>query len=128
MTWTTTDDLLDGFPFHTEGDREFGLPSIRFAGGKVLGVDGDMMPAGNSIRPLLAMSGGTSFVIEPGEGLYGNIYNSQGFAGVWDLEHSSAILTGIPEPATWAMMIIGFGLIGGALRRRRTMIAAAKLA
>lgn len=26
---------------------------------------------------------------------------------------------GVPEPASWAMMIGGFGLIGGALRRRR---------
>jgi hypothetical protein len=26
----------------------------------------------------------------------------------------------IPEPATWAMMIAGFGLIGGAMRRRRS--------
>jgi membrane-associated phospholipid phosphatase len=25
----------------------------------------------------------------------------------------------VPEPATWAMMIIGFGAVGGALRRRR---------
>lgn len=27
-------------------------------------------------------------------------------------------MTGTPEPATWAMMVIGFGAIGGALRRR----------
>jgi PEP-CTERM motif len=27
-------------------------------------------------------------------------------------------LTAVPEPETWAMMIVGFGLIGGALRRR----------
>lgn len=26
---------------------------------------------------------------------------------------------GIPEPATWAMMILGFGLVGGAMRRRK---------
>jgi hypothetical protein len=26
----------------------------------------------------------------------------------------------IPEPATWAMMIAGFGLVGAAMRRRRT--------
>lgn len=26
---------------------------------------------------------------------------------------------GVPEPATWTMLIAGFGLIGGALRRRR---------
>ena len=30
----------------------------------------------------------------------------------------------IPEPATWAMMIMGFGAIGAAIRRRRAMIAA----
>jgi len=30
----------------------------------------------------------------------------------------------VPEPATWAMMITGFGLIGGAMRRRRKMIPA----
>ncbi len=27
---------------------------------------------------------------------------------------------GVPEPATWALMIAGFGLAGGALRRRAT--------
>ncbi|MFN7177077.1 MAG: PEPxxWA-CTERM sorting domain-containing protein, partial [Thermaurantiacus sp.] len=30
----------------------------------------------------------------------------------------------IPEPATWAMLIAGFGLVGGALRRRRTALQA----
>ncbi|QKR99068.1 PEPxxWA-CTERM sorting domain-containing protein [Sphingomonas sp. CL5.1] len=27
---------------------------------------------------------------------------------------------GVPEPATWAMMILGFGAVGGIMRRRRT--------
>ena len=26
----------------------------------------------------------------------------------------------VPEPATWAMMILGFGLVGAAIRRRKT--------
>jgi len=30
----------------------------------------------------------------------------------------------VPEPATWAMLIMGFGLLGGALRRRRALAAA----
>jgi PEP-CTERM motif len=29
----------------------------------------------------------------------------------------------IPEPATWAMMIIGFGMVGGAYRRRKTAVS-----
>lgn len=30
------------------------------------------------------------------------------------------VSTGVPEPATWAFMIVGFGLMGGALRARRS--------
>ncbi|MBS0479965.1 MAG: PEP-CTERM sorting domain-containing protein [Proteobacteria bacterium] len=26
---------------------------------------------------------------------------------------------GVPEPATWAMMVVGFGAVGSALRRRK---------
>lgn len=29
----------------------------------------------------------------------------------------------VPEPATWLMMILGFGLIGGAMRGRKTKVA-----
>jgi hypothetical protein len=32
---------------------------------------------------------------------------------------------GVPEPATWAMMILGFGGIGALMRRRRTQLASA---
>lgn len=32
---------------------------------------------------------------------------------------------GIPEPATWAMMMLGFGMLGGALRRRSALVLAA---
>lgn len=36
----------------------------------------------------------------------------------------SLSIAAVPEPATWAMMIIGFGTIGFAARRRRTAVHA----
>ena len=32
------------------------------------------------------------------------------------------VAAAVPEPATWAMMLGGFGLIGGAMRRRRASV------
>ena len=34
----------------------------------------------------------------------------------------SAVTTSVPEPAGWAMMIGGFGLVGGAMRQRRRSV------
>ncbi|MFN7174747.1 MAG: PEPxxWA-CTERM sorting domain-containing protein [Thermaurantiacus tibetensis] len=38
---------------------------------------------------------------------------------------SLAIAGAVPEPATWAMLIAGFGLVGAAARRRRQAVVAA---
>jgi hypothetical protein len=32
---------------------------------------------------------------------------------------------GVPEPATWAMLITGFGLVGASVRRRRGVVVSA---
>jgi hypothetical protein len=32
---------------------------------------------------------------------------------------SSFRATAVPEPSTWAMMIMGFGMVGGAMRSNR---------
>ncbi|GGE16765.1 hypothetical protein GCM10011529_23990 [Polymorphobacter glacialis] len=34
------------------------------------------------------------------------------------------VITAVPEPQTWAMLVMGFGLVGLATRRRRTAIVA----
>lgn len=38
---------------------------------------------------------------------------------------STPVAAAVPEPATWALMLTGFGLAGGALRRRRPQAVAA---
>ena len=48
--------------------------------------------------------------------------------GAWGLADNFTIasvapVAAVPEPATWAMMLVGFGLIGAAARRRKTTIA-----
>lgn len=35
------------------------------------------------------------------------------------------VASAVPEPASWALMIAGFGLVGGAIRRRRERFAVA---
>ncbi len=32
-------------------------------------------------------------------------------------------IAAVPEPATWVMMILGFGMVGGAMRRRKSSLA-----
>ena len=42
-----------------------------------------------------------------------------------DITFGSSVPGGVPEPASWAMLIAGFGLTGAAMRRRRSTAVAA---
>jgi hypothetical protein len=48
--------------------------------------------------------------------------NNDGHVAIDDI----TLMAAVPEPATWAMLIAGFGLVGGAARRRRGALALAK--
>lgn len=39
-----------------------------------------------------------------------------------------SVVAGVPEPATWALMILGFGAVGGAMRRRQAVAAKVRFA
>jgi len=41
----------------------------------------------------------------------------------FEFDNIAAAISGVPEPSTWAMMIMGFGLIGFTLRNGRRRIA-----
>ncbi|MFM6854352.1 MAG: FxDxF family PEP-CTERM protein [Sphingopyxis sp.] len=47
--------------------------------------------------------------------------NVNGNSGPDGFYAGSLSLGAVPEPATWAFMILGFGLVGGAMRRRKSV-------
>lgn len=51
-----------------------------------------------------------------------NLWSRNGLGNnnqISDFAPENRTLASVPEPATWAMMVAGFGLLGGALRTRR---------
>jgi PEP-CTERM motif len=58
-----------------------------------------------------------------GDAAAGAVHNSPG-GNVWYAETWVIRDGGVPEPASWAMMIAGFGLVGATMRRRRTAVLA----
>jgi hypothetical protein len=82
---------------------------------------------------LLAASGGdfdiwTSFAANSGfvagantlQFVVTNIGQTSGNPSGLRVEFTASDVTAVPEPASWAMMIAGFGLVGAAMRRRTT--------
>ena len=72
-------------------------------------------------------SGGFSFLgfTDIGESITSiRVASPSDFNGLDDVSYGVAGAGGVPEPATWALMIGGFGLAGTALRRRRRMAPA----
>jgi hypothetical protein len=49
---------------------------------------------------------------------------ARGAPGLDNVSLAATPVGGVPEPGTWALMIAGFGLAGGALRRTRRAVAA----
>jgi hypothetical protein len=49
------------------------------------------------------------------------VYGSDSLAETWVVR--GAMAPGVPEPATWAMMMAGLGLAGGLMRRRATKVS-----
>ena len=84
------------------------------------GIDAAVNPNGNQANPItnplatLTLSGADISLVG---GL--RLTSSQ---NAFEIDNLS--VAGVPEPASWAMMLAGFGMIGGALRRRSSAVAA----
>lgn len=60
-----------------------------------------------------------SFIYEDHDGTGSNYVNHDATGFIFDIEVSTT--SDAPELASWAMMVGGFGLVGGAMRRRTTV-------
>lgn len=63
------------------------------------------------------------------DGVDGNVWNMPGTANQGECCHETWVVRGaaggaVPEPASWAMLIAGFGLVGAIQRRRAAALAA----
>ena len=65
-------------------------------------------------------TGGTNYA-SLGSNNETSIWNNQGLSGITFTRIDGAV----PEPATWALMLLGFGAAGMALRRKRAQLAVA---
>lgn len=108
-------DPLDAFSlFEFNLDVDAGAPFYTDITANLLG--------GGSVRfedVLLDGNGQNKFRI------YGDTFESIVFSAVSGTINDitqvrvTAVPGAVPEPATWAMMLLGFGIVGGAMRRRR---------
>lgn len=102
--------LLDG----TFLDSVFGGQVFNFGGGGVNGFRLRGIDLGNGLDPGNSQAFVTGLTFAVGAGT----------TQISMLQTPVSVETGVPEPATWMMLILGFGGVGAAMRRRPAMARA----
>lgn len=96
------------------------------AGGVTLGsFGGSLFPPSNGDQHAATSNERVSFTAGTGEVITGLRFTSTGVAFEVDDIAGTPVGDGnangiVPEPATWALMIVGFGMVGVTARRRRS--------
>lgn len=91
--------------------------STTYTGGQIVGTSIAMPDSGN--RTDAATNGVVSFSTGTGSAITSATFASNGGSAFeFDNLAIGGIAPSVPEPAAWGMMILGFALVGGALRRR----------
>lgn len=128
-TLLTLSGAPEGIAYVKGSNTGFGVDSLlvsEYGAGKVGAYDLDAN--GNPILStrrdfLTGLSGAEGATIDPLTGDF--IFSTFGGGNsLYVISGFQAPVTGVvPEPATWAMMIIGFGAAGSMIRRRKAVIA-----
>lgn len=103
----------------TDGEDNFGLLASAQQAALTRGLD--------QINCLGIGSGARCGPVQAGNGSFSINANFNNFEEALRRKIKIEVSGAVPEPATWAMMIIGFGVVGGAMRRRRADIRIAQL-
>jgi hypothetical protein len=114
------DEVWDGTDVAGTAAATFDLDLTLAAGTYWLGVMAVNDPDDNGTISVGISGSGDAMWANPGGGFElgdGNLLSEGGNAGY-------ALFGAVPEPASWAMMIIGFGMTGATLRRRMFVLAA----
>jgi hypothetical protein len=91
--------------------------SSLYTGGAIIGG----LPFSSGSTGSSTSNGLVTFNTGSGPRIVGATFTSTGNS----FEFDNLASNGVPEPATWALMILGFGAVGGALRRRNARPALA---
>lgn len=103
--------------FLVGGMDSYNKVKLNFANGSEQVLDGSaIVGVGNNI----GKSGRVTYDFGSGPQLKAITFSSS--TPAFEIDN---IVAAAPEPSTWLMMILGFGLVGGALRRRRSQGALA---
>lgn len=115
---------LKSISFYWGSIDDYNKLEVLGAGGSVLRTLFGNTP-GVGVPPIVGDQGNQAnnrrifITAESGEVITGLRFTSTGVA----FEFDDIATAGVPEPATWAMMLAGFGLVGFAARRRRQQTA-----
>jgi len=115
--------LFTGETYLNAGMNTFVVPhddglQLSIAGiGIVLDQPGPTAPVNSPFTVNAPSSGLYKFTLSYGE--------TAGGPAVLKFSVNGAPVGGVPEPATWALLVTGFGMVGYAVRRRRPMVVAA---
>ena len=100
-----------GNGFATQGDIDFGTDGLL--------IVGDYIFRTSSLTPLFSGSTSNPTFLFGNYDLFGHHRDVRGDEALFTHRLSISDVSAVPEPATWAMMLIGFGAIGFALRGRK---------
>ncbi len=119
-------------PFNEPPFGDFGY-SITYSGnpnvpgkGYADGFGGTLTFRVDAGATALSLASLTSRSVNIGGNAYNVFFSSDIVDGDGDTANVGAVahpVTVVPEPATWALMILGFGAVGAAMRRRGTALA-----